>query len=98
MVNNLGIELGDNPDEILTNLQNHNYSKDNIQYPNKLASDNKYQKQVRDINSSTPARFNADERRLYEASGCAGKIAVMAVRLDTYPTPNKEPGVLSRNQ
>ena len=65
MVNNLGIELGDNPDEILTNLQNHNYSKDSIQYPNKLASDNKYQKQVRDINSSTPARFNADGRRLH---------------------------------
>ena len=89
LVNNLGIELGDNPDEILTNLQNHNYSKDSIQYPNKLASDNKYQKQVRDINSSTPARFNADGRRLHEASGCAGKIAVLAVRLDTYPTPNR---------
>ena len=86
MVNNLGIELGDNPDEILTNLQNHNYSNDSIQYPNKLASDNKYQKQVRDINSSTPARFNADGRRLHEASGW-GKIAVLAVRLDTYPTP-----------
>ena len=89
LVNNLGIELGDNPDEILTNLQNHNYSKDNIQYSNKLASDNKYQEQVRDINSSTPARFNADGRRLHEASGCAGKIAVLAVRLDTYPTPKR---------
>ena len=29
---------------------------------------------------NTPARFNADGRRLYEASGCAGKIAVLAVR------------------
>ena len=89
LVNNLGIELGDGPVEILTNLQNHRYGKDSIQYPNKLASDNKYQKQVRDINSSTPARFNADGRRLHEASGCAGKIAVLAVRLDTYPTSNR---------
>ena len=65
------------------------YLEEDIQYPDKLASDNQYHKQVRDINSSTPARFNADGRRLYEASGCAGKIAVFAVRLDTYPTPNQ---------
>ena len=51
--------------------------------------DNKYQKQVRDIAANTPARYNADGRRLYEASGCAGKIAVLAVRLDTYPTPKR---------
>ena len=87
LVNNLGIELGDNPDEILINLQNHDYSIDSIQYPNKLASDNQYQNQVRDVNANTPARYNADGRRLYEASGCAGKIAVLAVRLDTYPSP-----------
>ena len=37
----------------------------------------------------TPARFNADKRRLYGASGCAGKIAVFAVRLDTYPIPKR---------
>ena len=38
---------------------------------------------------STPARFNADGRRLHGASGCAGKIAVFAVRLDTYPIPKR---------
>ena len=89
LVNNLGIELGKDPDEILTNLQNHDYSSASIQYPKKLASDNKYQKQVRDINANTPARFNADGRRLYEASGCAGKIAVLAVRVDTFPIPKR---------
>ena len=89
LVNNLGIELGKDPDEILTNLQNHDYSSASIQYPKKLASDNKYQKQVRDIDSNTPARFNADGRRLYEASGCAGKIAVLAVRVDTFPIPKR---------
>ena len=89
LVNNLGIDLGKDPDEILTNLQNHDYNSASIQYPKKLASDNKYQKQVRDIDANTPARFNADRRRLYEASGCAGKIAVLAVRVDTFPIPKR---------
>ena len=89
LVNNLGIELGKEPEEILTNLQEHNYDIEHIKSPNKLASDNQYHKQVRDVDAETPARFNADGRRLYEASGCAGKIAVFAVRLDTYPSPNR---------
>ncbi|MGN7086931.1 D-lactate dehydrogenase, partial [Neisseria sp. P0001.S005] len=33
----------------------------------------------------TAARFNADPARHYEASGCAGKLMVFAVRLDTFP-------------
>ena len=85
LVNELGIDLGNAPEEILTNLQNNNYKKSDIQYSSKLASDNKYQKRIRDVNADTPARFNADSRRLYGASGCAGKISVFAVRLDTYP-------------
>ena len=36
------------------------------------------------IDADTPARFNADPRRLFEASGCAGKLALFAVRLDTF--------------
>ena len=87
LINDLGINLGDTPEEILTNLQTKNYTKDQIQFPEKLASDNEYQKRVRNVEESTPARFNADGRRLYGASGCAGKIAVFAVRLDTYPAP-----------
>jgi len=90
LVNELGIELGDTPEEILTNLQTQNYTKNQIQHPNKLASDNEYHKRVRDVEASTPARFNADGRRLYGASGCAGKIAVFAVRLDTYPIPKRQ--------
>jgi len=39
---------------------------------------------VRDIDAPTPARFNADPTRLYEAAGSAGKVAVLAVRLDTF--------------
>ena len=89
LINDLGIQLGDTPEQILTNLQDHNYNKDQIEFPDKLASDNEYQDRIRDINANTPARFNADERRLNGASGCAGKIAVFAVRLDTYPTPKR---------
>ena len=90
IVNDLGIELGDTPEDILTNLQNKSYTKDQIKFPNKLASDNEYHKRVRDVDASTPARFNADGRRLNGASGCAGKIAVFAVRLDTYPIPKRQ--------
>ena len=40
---------------------------------------------MRQIDEDTPARFNADPNRLYEASGCAGKLMVFAVRVDTFP-------------
>ena len=90
LVNDIGIDLGNSPTEILTNLQTHNYNKDNILFSDKLASDNEYQERVRDVEASTPARYNADGRRLHGASGCAGKIAVFAVRLDTYPIPKRQ--------
>ncbi len=89
LINDLGIELGDTPKEILDNLQNQNYSQGQIKFPNKLASDNEYEKRVRNIEADTPSRFNADKRRLHGASGCAGKVAVFAVRLDTYPMPKR---------
>ena len=89
LINDLGIELGDNPKEILYNLQNQNYNQGQIKYPDKLASDNEYEKRVRNIEADTPSRFNADRRRLHGASGCAGKVAVFAVRLDTYPIPKR---------
>ena len=89
LINDLGIELGSTPEEILSNLQNKNYSSDQIQFPDKLASDNEYEERLRAINEDTPARFNADKRRLYGVSGSAGKVAVFAVRLDTYPAAKK---------
>ena len=89
LVNELGIELGNSSEDILTNLQTQNYNKEHIQSSSKLASDNEYKERIRDVDAHTPARFNADERRLYGASGCAGKIAVFAVRLDTYPIPKR---------
>ncbi|MBN6362219.1 D-lactate dehydrogenase [Providencia huaxiensis] len=89
LVNHLGIDLGNTPEEILTNLQNRGYSSEDVQVSDKLASDHEYAERVRDVDADTPSRFNADERRLFEASGCAGKLAVFAVRLDTFPADKK---------
>jgi D-lactate dehydrogenase len=84
MVNHLGMQLGDTPEEILTRLQNGDFSATDIETDNRKASDTDYARRVRNVDAETPARFNADKSRLYEAAGCAGKLAVFAVRLDTY--------------
>ncbi|MBG83365.1 MAG: D-lactate dehydrogenase [Phycisphaerae bacterium] len=89
LVNELGIELGDSPLEMIQNLESRRYGPEDIRFPAKLASDNEYTHRVREVDSPIPARFNADGRRLHEASGCAGKLAVFAVRLDTFPIPSK---------
>ena len=89
LINDLEINLGSNPEEILTNLQKKNYKESDIKNSEKLGSDNKYKEIVRQIDSKTPARFNSDERLLYNSSGSAGKLVVFAVRLDTYPKPKK---------
>ncbi|PKH99895.1 D-lactate dehydrogenase [Glaciecola sp. 33A] len=90
LVNNLGIDLGDTPEEILTNLQQKNFTEKDVGFPSKRASDNEYHERVRDIDEDTPSRYNNDGRRLYESSGCAGKLAVFAVRMDTFAIPEKQ--------
>ncbi|MDC6480793.1 D-lactate dehydrogenase [Flavobacteriaceae bacterium] len=89
LVNELDINLGSNPEEILINLENNNYSDSDILKSKKLGSDDKYSEIVRGIDEKTAARFNADKRLLHTASGSAGKIAVFALRLDTYQSPKK---------
>ena len=89
LINHLDIDLGETPEEILNNLDSKNFNKV-VGSSNKLASDTEYEARVRDVSAQTPARFNADKRRLFEASGCAGKIAVFAVRLDTFEAPKRE--------
>lgn len=85
LVNHLGMALGDDPEQILANLESGRFARDDLPAePGRMASDREYSQHVRDIDSSEPARYNADPRRLYEASGSAGKIAVFAVRLDTF--------------
>ena len=90
LINHLGINLGNDPETILTRLEAGDFSENDIEYSELIASDKEYQNQVRDIDNETPARFNADPKRLYEASGCAGKLAVFAVRVDTYPKNERE--------
>jgi D-lactate dehydrogenase (quinone) len=90
LINHLGIdELGSTPEEILCNVQEGNFKHKKI--CNKgMASDTEYIDWIRDIGSEIPARFNADDRRLFEASGCAGKVCVFAVRTNTFPKAKKE--------
>ncbi|MBD9482480.1 D-lactate dehydrogenase [Pseudomonas sp. PDM14] len=85
LVNHLGIELGDSPEEILTRLQKGEYTPQQVSNEGTgKASDARYGEHVRDVDADTPARFNADPSRLFEASGSAGKLCLFAVRLDTY--------------
>lgn len=90
LVNHLGIELGDTPEAILTRLEKGDYRAEDVEHGKLCASDHQYASRVRDIDADTPARFNADKRRLYKASGCAGKLAVFTVRLDTFEQEDKE--------
>lgn len=90
LVNNLGIQLGDSPEAILKSLQTGDFSLNPIARSHKMASDQEYVERIRDVNADTPSRFNADKRRLFESSGCAGKLVVFAVRLDTFPVAKRE--------
>ncbi|MBZ6386153.1 MULTISPECIES: D-lactate dehydrogenase [Pantoea] len=85
LVNHLGITLGTSPEEILGRLDDERWRPEDVQHDGRHASDPDYADRVRHVDADTPARFNADARRLFEASGCAGKLAVFAVRLDTFP-------------
>ena len=90
LINHLGINLGNDPETILTRLEAGDFNDNDFEEGDFIASDKEYQNRVRDIESETPARFNADPTRLYEASGCAGKLSVFAVRVDTYPRNERE--------
>ena len=81
LVNHLGIELGDTPETILKRLERGDYTASDFEDTNAKASDTDYHQRVRSVDEDSPARFNADPRRLHEASGCAGKLAVFAARL-----------------
>ena len=85
LINHLGIELGQTPEQILSALEHQHYQTDDIQYDTTgCASDQHYAHDVRQVDQDTPARFNADPSRLFEASGSAGKVCVFAVRLDSF--------------
>lgn len=93
LVNHLGLELGDDPEDVLARLQRGELTPGAVPAaqgavpaaPAARASDGEYAARVRRLDATQPARFNADTTRLFEASGCAGKLAVFAIRVDTFP-------------
>ncbi len=91
LVNHLGIRgLGDDPEAILRRLEEGDFSDEDLEQWETPASDRDYEARIRDIDSGIPNRYNADPRRLYEVSGSAGKVAAFAVRVDTYPLPDRK--------
>lgn len=84
LVNHLGIDLGEDPETILGRLERGDHAREVVD-DGRAASDPDYAGWVRDVDAPTPARYNADPRRLHEAAGCAGKLIVFAVRLDSFP-------------
>jgi D-lactate dehydrogenase (quinone) len=89
LVNHLGMDLGDTPEAILTTLESGTFRRA-TEATNLRASASDYAQVVRDVDAPTPARFNADKSKLYEAAGSAGKLAVFAVRLDTFAKNARE--------
>ncbi|MEP0315168.1 MULTISPECIES: D-lactate dehydrogenase [Alphaproteobacteria] len=83
LVNHLGVHLGSDPEEILRTLDERALG-DAVIEPLQACSRNDYTQHVRQTTAATPARFNADPKNLFEASGSAGKVIVFAVRVDTF--------------
>ncbi|HCV96283.1 MAG TPA: D-lactate dehydrogenase [Stenotrophomonas sp.] len=85
LVNHLGIALGEDPEQVLDRLQRGDYRAEDVDNGSgRAGADPRYAEQVRQVDAPTPARFDADPTRHYEAAGSAGKLAVFAVRLDTF--------------
>lgn len=84
LVNHLGISLGDDPAHILDKLQRGQWDDADVTPPPEDTLDTEYSEHVREITDS-PARYNANPKFLYEASGSAGKLMVFAVRTRTFP-------------
>ncbi len=91
LINHLGIALGEDPEQMLERLQRSDYTATDVDnHSGRAATDPRYATQVRQVDAPTPARFNADPSRHFEAAGSAGKLAVFAVRLDTFERERSE--------
>lgn len=84
LVNHLAVDLSDEPEEALRQLEHGEFRAHGSGLRGR-GSDDGYVGRLRDDKRGLPLRFNADASRLFEASGCAGKLAVFAVRVDTFP-------------
>ncbi|HIW88908.1 MAG TPA: FAD-binding protein, partial [Candidatus Ligilactobacillus excrementipullorum] len=58
LVNHLGIDLGDTPEEIITNLENRNFDLNNVPASERHGSMYDHEEVVRDVDSDQPIRYN----------------------------------------
>lgn len=85
LVNHLGVSLADSPEQALSCLDRGEFEViDRSNVLHSCGSDSGYATRIRNVHSNEPLRYNEDRGRLFEASGCAGKLAVMAVCVDTF--------------
>ncbi|TBU78463.1 D-lactate dehydrogenase [Phytopseudomonas daroniae] len=90
LVNHLGIELGDTPEQMISSLETGRYSTGTASdWAGKIWADD-YYAVIKDVDAQTPTRFNGNPQYLYESSGCAGKVIVFAVRLATFEAVKAE--------
>ncbi|MGY2912180.1 D-lactate dehydrogenase (quinone) [Ewingella americana] len=84
LINHLGIELGETPEEILGNLVSKHYTTgDAADWQGRIWADD-YEKKLRDVDSDQPTRYNGNPEYLHESAGSSGKLAVFSVRLPTF--------------
>ena len=84
LCNHLGIALGSTPEEIISRLEQQDYQYgDDPNWQGKIWADD-YAARLRHIDSQQPTRYNGDPQYLYDSAGCAGKLAVFAVRLPSF--------------
>lgn len=87
LVNRLGFDLGAEPEEILARLEGGDFTTGASTGAGSAVG---YESRVRAIEADTPARFNADPAGLCDAAGSAGRIAVFAVRTDSFPRTGQD--------
>lgn len=85
LVNHLGLLPTAEPDELLDRLGTGRFEDADLTDDGRAISSTDYPRRVRDTGADTPARFNADPGGLFEASGSAGKVMVLAARVATFP-------------
>ena len=81
LVNRLGVDLGEEPETMLARLEQGDFAALPTDRP---ASATHYEERVRAIDAPGAARFNADPACLHDASGSAGRIAIFAVRTESF--------------
>lgn len=90
LINHLGIELGSTPEEMIARLESGDYTTGTApDWEGKIWADD-YAAVIKDVDATTPTRFNGNPQYLHDSAGCAGKVIVFAVRLATFDATSQE--------